>query len=200
MGVFQSSFAVRPLSAAASSSEEGRGNKSSSTGKDGKTALTAQEEADDAITDQIPQRPMGVVEGTSYTVIIVAAIAMAGAVMWAVVNELLIQPREYTAFNLTLDRLREDPRIMVTLGTPVSGYGQESHNRAARQRIPNRVYNDDKGREHVQVQFIARGPSGKGRVSADMYQDDAKQWQYYYLLVDLDGGRGRVSIVDPHHH
>ena len=75
----------------------------------------------------------------------------AGAVMWAVVNELLIQPREYTAFNLTLDRLREDPRIMVTLGTPVSGYGQESHNRAARQRIPNRVYNDDKGREHVQA-------------------------------------------------
>lgn len=71
--------------------------------------------------------------------------------MWAVVNELLIQPREYTAFNLTLDRLREDPRIMVTLGTPVSGYGQESHNRAARQRIPNRVYNDDKGREHVQA-------------------------------------------------
>lgn len=40
---------------------------------------------------------------------------------------------------------------MVTLGTPVSGYGQESHNRAARQRIPNRVYNDDKGREHVQA-------------------------------------------------
>lgn len=50
----------------------------------------------------------------------------------------------------------------------------------------------------VQVQFIARGPSGKGRVSADMYQDEAKQWLYYYLLVDLDGGRGRISIVDPH--
>lgn len=50
----------------------------------------------------------------------------------------------------------------------------------------------------MQVQFIARGPSGKGRVSADMYQDEQKQWQYYYLLVDLDGGRGRISIVEPH--
>ena len=48
----------------------------------------------------------------------------AGAVLWAVVNELLIQPREYSAFNLSLERLRDDPRIMVTLGTPVSGYGQ----------------------------------------------------------------------------
>jgi import inner membrane translocase subunit TIM21 len=78
-------------------------------------------------------------------------LARAGAVLWAVVNELLIQPREYTAFNLSLDKLRDDPRIMVTLGTPVSGYGQESHNRAARQRIPHRVYNDNEGREHVQV-------------------------------------------------
>lgn len=47
---------------------------------------------------------------------------------------------------------------------------------------------------------MAKGPSGRGRVSADMYQDSAKQWQYYYLIVDLDNGRGRISIVDPHHH
>ena len=44
--------------------------------------------------------------------------------LWAVVNELLIQPREYSAFSLSLERLRDDPRIAVTLGTPVSGYGQ----------------------------------------------------------------------------
>ena len=69
------------------------------------------------------------------------------AVLWAVVNELLIQPREYTAFNLALQKLRDDPRIMVMIGTPVSGYGQETHNRAARQRIPHKVYTDDGGRE-----------------------------------------------------
>ena len=73
------------------------------------------------------------------------------AVLWAVVNELLIQPREYTAFNLSLQKLRDDPRIMVMIGTPVSGYGQETHSRAARQRIPHKVYSDDSGREHVQV-------------------------------------------------
>jgi len=49
----------------------------------------------------------------------------------------------------------------------------------------------------AQVQFISRGPAGVGRVSADMYQDAARQWQFYYLLVDVDGGRGRISIVHP---
>ena len=88
------------------------------------------------------------------------------AVLWAVVNELLIQPREYTAFNLSLQKLRDDPRIMVMIGTPVSGYGQETHNRAARQRIPHKVYSDENGREHVQVialLFVAQQPTYTGR-------------------------------------
>jgi len=78
--VFHSSFAVRPFAAAAaaSTSESASSKKDSGGGKDAKKSLAAQEEAEDAITDQIPQRPMGVVEGTSYTVIIIAAIAMAG--------------------------------------------------------------------------------------------------------------------------
>ena len=79
--------------------------------------------------------------------------------LWTVANELLLQPREYTAFSLALDRLRDDPRVMVALGSPVSGYGQETRNRAARQRIPHRVYTDDRGVEHVQ----ARSPPAAAR-------------------------------------
>lgn len=73
------------------------------------------------------------------------------AVIWAVVNELLIQPLEYTCFNLTLKKLQDDPRVTVRLGTPVSGYGQDSRSRQQRQRIPHRVYKDVNGTEKVQV-------------------------------------------------
>lgn len=31
---------------------------------------------------------------------------MAGAVLWAAANELLIQPKEYTCYNLALERIR----------------------------------------------------------------------------------------------
>lgn len=78
---------------------------------------------------------------------------IAAAVIWAVVNELLIQPMEYTCFNLTLKKLQDDPRVTVRLGTPVSGYGQDSRNRQARQRIPHRVYKDASGREKIQVRL-----------------------------------------------
>ena len=76
---------------------------------------------------------------------------VAAAVIWAVVNELLIQPLEYTCFNHTLKLLQDDPRVTVRLGTPVSGYGQESRNRQARQRIPHRIYKDAQGTEKVLV-------------------------------------------------
>lgn len=76
--MFQGSFAVRPLSSAAAGAsakaEEGKGG----GGKDAKGALAVEQEEYDAITDQIPQRPMGVVEGTSYTLLIAAGIAIAG--------------------------------------------------------------------------------------------------------------------------
>ena len=119
------------------------------------TALTREEEEFNAITDQIPQRPVGVVEGTSYTIVILAGLAFAGAIIYAAVNELLIQPKEYACFNLALEKLRQDPRVTVRLGSPISGYGTESRNRAARQRIPHRTYVDANGTEHVQVRWPA---------------------------------------------
>jgi hypothetical protein len=80
-GPFQAAFAARPLTAAATPDPKaGSSSKQQQQGssKDGKDALTVDQEEFDAITDQIPQRPMGVVEGTSYTVVIIAGIAMAG--------------------------------------------------------------------------------------------------------------------------
>ena len=97
---------------------------------------------------------MGVVEGTSYSLVILAAIGFGIALLWTAVSSLLIQPKEYTCFNVTLDKVRDDPRVTVRLGAPISGYGQESRNRAARQRIPHRAYKDDNGTEHIQVRRL----------------------------------------------
>lgn len=73
---------MRPLSGAAAgaaSAQEQAGQKQPRDGGGSKGALAAQEEEFDAITDQIPQRPVGIVEGTSYTLLIAAGIALAGA-------------------------------------------------------------------------------------------------------------------------
>jgi hypothetical protein len=47
--------------------------------------------------------------------------------------------------------------VTVRLGTPISAFGQDSRNRAARQRIPHRAYTDSDGVEHHHVRIWIQG-------------------------------------------
>ena len=52
----------------------------------------------------------------------------------------------------------------------------------------------------MQVQFHAKGPTGVALVSADMYQDSSKQWQYSFLYVDMaNPNPQRLVLIGPHH-
>jgi import inner membrane translocase subunit TIM21 len=162
---------------------------------------TVEEEAFSAITDRIPERPMGAVESTSYSLVILAALGFAAAVLYAAFSELIFSPKEYTCFSKTLRKIEDDPRVTIRLGTPMKAYGTESQNRSARQRIPHRIYSDDQGREHVQLQFVAKGPSGRATVHADMYEDSEATggWRYHYLYLTVESPLAQqVVLVKPH--
>ncbi|KIZ04743.1 import inner membrane translocase subunit tim-21 Flags: Precursor [Monoraphidium neglectum] len=163
-------------------------------------SLELTDEKINAITDKIPQRPVGVVEGTSYTAIILAAFGCLAYFVYNFVVTLVLEPVQQQCFNAALDKLRADPRITVRLGSSITGYGQETHNRSARQTIPHQVYKDQEGREHVRLQFHMRGPGGSALVNADMYKADGGAWDYSYLIVDVAAGGTppqRLNIVMP---
>lgn len=53
----------------------------------------------------------------------------------------------------------------------------------------------------AQLQFHARGPSGRATVSADMYQE-GKEWRYGFLYLDIEApvqqqvcGRGGAACL-----
>eukprot|EP00249_Psilotum_nudum_P004750 c18251_g1_i1 orf=435-1220(-) len=148
--------------------------------------VASQEDPFDSLTDKIPERPVTFAEGASYTVAICVGFAIAAAAAYAVFKELVFEPKEYKIFGKALERVQQDSQVRVRLGTPITGYGQESRNRAARQRIPNRVWTDEDGVERVEVQFYIRGPHGAGRVHSEMFRDKVdKNWKFTYLLVDV---------------
>ncbi|XP_068640601.1 probable mitochondrial import inner membrane translocase subunit TIM21 [Aristolochia californica] len=140
----------------------------------------------DAPTYNIPEKPVTFTEGASYSIVILAGLGVAGLAAYAVFKELIFQPREYKIFNKALLRVQNDSQVRVRIGSPITGYGQESRNRAARQRIPNKIWTDDQGIEHVEVNFYIRGPHGAGKVYTEMFKDKAdKQWKYTYLIVEI---------------
>lgn len=55
-----------------------------------------------------------------------------------------------------------------------------------------RVYNDSEGREHVQLQFHMRGPSGRATVNAG---EGAAAWGHV-LWLSIDGFR-QMQPVEP---
>ncbi|KAL5774001.1 hypothetical protein ACOSP7_011558 [Xanthoceras sorbifolium] len=152
-----------------------------------KKDISTVEDPFDDITYNIPQKPVTFAEGASYSVIILAGLGVAAAAAYAVFKELIFQPKEYKIFNKALKRIQDDGQVRVRIGSPITGYGQESRNRAARQRIPNRIYTDEFGIEHIEINFYIRGPHGAGKVFTEMFKDqEDKQWKFTYLIVEIN--------------
>ncbi|KAF3327119.1 putative mitochondrial import inner membrane translocase subunit TIM21-like isoform X1 [Carex littledalei] len=148
--------------------------------------ISTVEDPFDAPTYHIPEKPVTFTEGASYSLIILAGLGVAGIAAYGVFKELIFEPKEYKIFGKALTRVQNDSQVTVRIGTPVTGYGQESRNRAARQRIPNRVWTDEDGVEHVEVNFYIRGPHGAGKVYAEMFKDQSnKNWKFTYLIVEI---------------
>ncbi|KAL0652556.1 hypothetical protein Bca4012_095247 [Brassica carinata] len=126
--------------------------------------VTVEDDPFDSPTYHIPEKPVTFTEGASYSFVILAGLAVAGASGYAVFKELMFQPKEYKIFDKALKRIQDDGQVRVRIGSPITGYGQETRNRAARQRIPNKVFTDEDGVEHVEVNFFIRGPHGAGKV------------------------------------
>ncbi|XP_073025744.1 probable mitochondrial import inner membrane translocase subunit TIM21 [Primulina eburnea] len=170
---------VRCLSSGAT---ESTGKKESETQKNVSTI----EDPFDAPTYNIPEKPVTFTEGASYSLVILAGLGIAGAAAYGVFKELIFEPKEYEIFGKALERIQNDSQVRVRIGSPVTGYGSESRNRAARQRIPHNKWTDEDGVEHIVVNFHIRGPHGAGKVYTEMFKDKVdKQWKFMYLIVEV---------------
>ncbi|KAI5013339.1 hypothetical protein ZWY2020_028293 [Hordeum vulgare] len=165
--------------------------------KQERTDLTTVEDPFNAPTYNIPEKPVTFVEGASYSVVILAGLGVAALAGYAVLKELIFEPKEYKIFGKALARVQSDSQVTAKIGYPITGYGTESRNRAARQRIQNRVWTDEDGVEHVEVAFHIRGPHGAGKVFAEMFKDNAdRTWKFTFLLVEVTSPRPAQIMLE----
>ncbi|KAL6645902.1 hypothetical protein ACP70R_017510 [Stipagrostis hirtigluma subsp. patula] len=162
--------------------------------KEQRKDLSTVEDPFDAPTYNIPEKPVTFAEGASYSLVILAGLGIAAVAGYAVFKELIFEPKEYKIFGKALARVQSDSQVTSRIGHPITGYGQDTRNRAARQRIPSKVWTDEDGVEHVeasfQVNFLIRGPHGAGKVYSEMFKDNSdRTWKFMYLVVE---------IVSPH--
>ncbi|KAL5723940.1 mitochondrial import inner membrane translocase subunit tim21 [Ranunculus cassubicifolius] len=151
-----------------------------------KKDISAHEDPFDAPTSNIPEKPVTFVEGASYSVFILAGLGIALTVGYTVCKDLLVQPKEYKVFDKALERVQNERKVKDLIGSPIKGYGQETHNRRGRRRIPHKIWTDEDGVERVRINFVARGPHGSGNVFAEMFKDKKdSEWKYTVLAIEI---------------
>ncbi|KQK08385.1 probable mitochondrial import inner membrane translocase subunit TIM21 isoform X2 [Brachypodium distachyon] len=166
------------------------------TQKERKDLSTTEDPFDDAPTYNIPEKPVTFAEGASYSLVILAGLGVAALAGYAVFKELIFEPKEYKIFGKALARVQSDSQVTARIGYPITGYGSETRNRAARQRVPSRIWTDEEGVEHVEVNFYIRGPHGAGKVYSAMFKDNSDgAWKFTYLLVEFTAPhQGQVML------
>ncbi|GFP87122.1 probable mitochondrial import inner membrane translocase subunit tim21 [Phtheirospermum japonicum] len=98
----------------------------------------AVERSFDAPTYNIPLKPMTFTEGAAHSVVILAGLRIAAAA-------------GYKIFGKALERIQNGSQVRVRIGSPITGYGQESRHGAAPQQVPNRTWTDEDGNDYVEL-------------------------------------------------
>ncbi|KAL5702948.1 hypothetical protein ACHQM5_028103 [Ranunculus cassubicifolius] len=161
-----------------------------------RTDISTYEDPFDAPTYNIPEKPVTFVEGASYSVAILAGLGLAAIIAYTAFTQFLLTPPESKVFGKALKRIQNESKVKDIIGTPIKGYGMETHNRSARQLIPHKIWTDEDGVEHVLVHFVIRGPRGSGNVECEMFKDSSDgQWKYTSLLVQMNSSGRRPAPV-----
>ena len=165
-------------------------------------------ERQSALTDQVPDSgPVGVAEGASYSLAILAGLGVAGGSLAFLLSDLAVEPSELQVHHAALERVRADPRATARLGEPIASAEQTSAPRRSRPRVRHRAYeSDDGGDSRILVEFNVIGSRNVGRVRADgdgrraffsgIFGAKEPELSSVELEVLSGASRGKVS-VDP---
>ncbi|XP_039291658.1 mitochondrial import inner membrane translocase subunit Tim21 [Nilaparvata lugens] len=128
----------------------------------------------------------------TYLGVILAGVGLTGLIFKTVIKGLFSKKSPNNIYSLVLERCRNDPRLQYELGSPITGYGEETR-RERRRHVSHVIYEKD-GVEHLRMKFYIEGLHKKATVHLEMIEDGNGEYFFRYLFVELDDF-GRTAIV-----
>ena len=92
--------------------------------------------------------------------------------------------------------MQENPQLAIYFGNPITSV-EASSGRGGRRLIAHSVYDDDAGKQHVQVHGRLSGPRCEGAMHADMVRGGSAGWEVDWMYVDV-GPPYRKRVVLQH--
>lgn len=131
----------------------------------------------------------------SYMGVILLGVGVTGIMFYAIFSELFSGKSPNNVYSKALDRVINDTRIQDAIGTPISGYGEET-SRGRRRHVSHLLYKKD-GRNYLRMKFYVSGTRKRATVHLEMKENDAGDYVYRFLFVELDDfGRPAIILED----
>ncbi|KAF5400380.1 Mitochondrial inner membrane translocase complex subunit Tim21, partial [Paragonimus heterotremus] len=144
------------------------------------------------------------VKDVGYTGVIIGGIVLTGFIFYVILRELFSKRSPNGVYNEAFKLCRNDTRVQDLLGSNIKAHG-ETNRRGRRRYAAHQSWYDDKGRLHMAMKFYLQGSLGSGVVYLEVFENDAKEFEYRHLLVETEGGfskkqvlvRPQESVLDP---
>ncbi|KAL7053479.1 hypothetical protein AAHC03_027088 [Spirometra sp. Aus1] len=131
-----------------------------------------------------------------YTTVIIGGIALTGVIFYVIGNELFSKKSPTRVYEDALKLCANDQRVQDLLGSSITGCG-EANRRGRRTRVASSSWSDKEGRQHMTMRFFLKGPVASGTAHLEVYENDKKEFEYRYLVVEVDGLVKRQVILRP---
>lgn len=140
------------------------------------------------------QKVKEVGKDATYTVVIVAGIAVTVLMFYMIGRELFSAESPSGLYGAALKACQNNIQVTAALGEPIKGYGETT--RRGRRRYISHTEFEVNGVPHMRLKFYIEGPYGKATVHAEMRKGENNKYEYRYLIVETEGYPHRTFILE----
>ncbi|CAL8089846.1 unnamed protein product [Calicophoron daubneyi] len=149
---------------------------------------------EDLPSTEVSKKVKQAAKDVGYTGILICGLGLTGFILFVILRELFSSKSPNGVYKRAFNICKADPRVQDLLGSTIKAHG-ETNRRGRRRYTAHQSWLDNKGKLHMAMKFYLRGNLDSGVVHLEVFENDAKEFEYRYLIVETEGGFSRKQVV-----
>ncbi|CAH8651399.1 unnamed protein product [Schistosoma guineensis] len=143
-----------------------------------------------SVTEKVKQTTKDV----GYFTVVLGGFALTGTILYAIIQELFSSRSPNGVYDDAFRICKTDSRVLDFFGSSLKARTSPD-SRRRRQNIAYDSWHDDKGRLHMAMKFYIKGNLASGVVYLEVVENESKEFDYRYLIVETEGGFSKKQII-----
>ncbi|CAH8569543.1 unnamed protein product [Schistosoma turkestanicum] len=157
-------------------------------------SVTPSDKREDLPSTSVTEKAKQATKDFGYFIIVLGGFALTGSILYAIIHELFSSKSPNGVYYDAFKICKTDSRVLDLFGSSLKAYTSYK-NRGRRRNIDCDSWYDGEGRLHMAMKFYLEGNLASGVVHLEVVENDSKEFDYEYLIVETEGGFSKKQIV-----